>query len=65
MSRGEVIAAAVVLVLVLVLIVVLIDAARGQDVSWRMSYTTRRQRRRQARHVADLSQDNGEDDDDG
>ena len=63
MSHGVVVAVVGAFV-VGALVVLLVNAIRGQDVSWRMSYTTRRRRRRQARH-ADLSQDDGEDDDDG
>ena len=64
MSHGVVVAVVGAFV-VGALVVLLVNAIRGQDVSWRMSYTTRRRRRRRGAH-ADLSQDDsGEDEDDG
>lgn len=61
MSRGEVIAAAVTLLVIVGLIVLLANAIRGQDVSWRMSYTTRRRQRRAARHAQDDDDERTED----
>ena len=64
MSRGEVIAAAVGLVVIVALILLLANAIRGEDVTWRVSYTTRGRTRRH-RHGTDPDDDDGEEEDDG
>ena len=65
MSRGELIGAAVALLIILALIVLLANAIRGQDVSWRMSYSTRRRAERRAAKHAALRQNDDEESNDG
>ena len=63
-SRGEVVAAGIGLAVVVALILLIANAIRGQDVSWRMSYTTRRRRRRRL-HALDRDPIDDENDDGG